>query len=241
MAHDGDAVGLGGDRFLELLDHLLRVPVGEDIAHRGAQIGFGLLGAVVDIVGEHAAGRAAGEEGDLDIFAPLACAIGRGTSGGPAPAAEPAGCTAVQACKSNAAISSTASAAKRTYRERNCIRSSCCLKRFNGARKKTLGSGRKVTDRLYCRLSLNRRQPHHPAHFRAAAPPVTHLARPRQFRHRRCTQFLPQPQPALHERRMLSAPTCGSRRRMPRQCRAANPRLPGTRSAGMPSRTTAVK
>ena len=46
------------------------------IGDRGAQVGFRLLGAVVDVVGEHTAGRAAGEEGDLDIFAPLASAIG---------------------------------------------------------------------------------------------------------------------------------------------------------------------
>ena len=144
VAHDGDAVGLGGDCFLELLDHLLRIPVGEDIADVGAQIGFGLLGAVVDVVGEDAARRAAGEEGDLDILAPLAApsAAGAAAACPAAPATAPPGCTAVQACKSNAAISSTASAAKRTYRERNCIRSSCCLKRFNGARKKTVGSGK---------------------------------------------------------------------------------------------------
>ena len=67
MAHDGDAVGLGGDRFLELLDHLLRIPVGEDVAHLGAEVGLGLLGAVVDVVGEDAAG---GPPGKKVIFMP---------------------------------------------------------------------------------------------------------------------------------------------------------------------------
>ncbi len=69
--------GLVADSFLELLDHLLRIPVGEDVAHLRAEVGLGLLGAVVHVVGEHAARRAAGEEGDAKVGAPVG-RIGRG-------------------------------------------------------------------------------------------------------------------------------------------------------------------
>ena len=78
MAHDRDAVGLGGGHFLELLDHLLGIPVREDVVHLGAEVGLSLLGAVVHVVGEHAALRAAGEEDDAKVGAP----VGRISRGG---------------------------------------------------------------------------------------------------------------------------------------------------------------
>ena len=76
MAHDGDAGRLGGGGFLELLDHLLGIPVGEDVLDVRAEVGLGLFGAVVHVVGKDAACRAAGEEGDLDIFTPAGRAGG---------------------------------------------------------------------------------------------------------------------------------------------------------------------
>ena len=72
VAHDRDAVRRGGDRLLELRDHLLGIPIGEDVLHGRPQIRLGLTRAVVDIVGEDAAGRPAGEEDDVDAGTPLA-------------------------------------------------------------------------------------------------------------------------------------------------------------------------
>ena len=71
MAHHGDAVGRGGDRLAELLDHLLRVPAGEDVVDLGAGVVRGLDGAVVDDGAEAVAFGAADEEADMDVLAPL--------------------------------------------------------------------------------------------------------------------------------------------------------------------------
>jgi hypothetical protein len=61
MAHERDAVDLGGDRLLQLGDHQVRIPVGEVVGDRRSEIEFGLTVAVVDVVGEDAALRSARE------------------------------------------------------------------------------------------------------------------------------------------------------------------------------------
>ena len=71
MAHEGDAVDLGGDRLLQLGDHQVRIPVGEVVGDRRSEIELGLTVAVVDVVGEDAALRSARESGDLDARAPF--------------------------------------------------------------------------------------------------------------------------------------------------------------------------
>src|SRR5438132_11885570 len=70
MPHDGDPVGFCGSCFFELLDHLLRSPIGKDVLHLGAEVHFRLPRAVVHVVREHAARGAAGEE-DNPRVAPL--------------------------------------------------------------------------------------------------------------------------------------------------------------------------
>ena len=77
MAHEGDAVDLGGDRLLQLGDHQVRIPVGEVVGDRRSEIEFGLTVAVVDVVGEDAALRSARESGDLDAGAPFRSRIER--------------------------------------------------------------------------------------------------------------------------------------------------------------------
>src|SRR6185312_1465926 len=54
-----------------------RIPVREVVGHRGSEIEFGLLEAVIDVVGEHAALRAARERRNLDARAPLGDGIRR--------------------------------------------------------------------------------------------------------------------------------------------------------------------
>ena len=76
MAHEGDAVDLGGDRLLQLGQHQVRIPVGEVIGDRRPEIELGLPIAVVDVVGEDAALRPAGERGDLDARAPFRGRVG---------------------------------------------------------------------------------------------------------------------------------------------------------------------
>ena len=71
VAHDGDAVRLRRDGFLELGDHLVRIPVGPLIGDRRPEGRLGRLGAVVDDRLEPAARRAAREEGDLHVLAEL--------------------------------------------------------------------------------------------------------------------------------------------------------------------------
>ncbi len=67
----GDAVDLGRHRLLDLGQHLVRIPVREIVGDRRSEILRGLEEAVVDVVGEDAALRPAGEGGDLHAFAPL--------------------------------------------------------------------------------------------------------------------------------------------------------------------------
>ena len=71
MAHHGDAVRLHGDRLAQLLHHLFDVPAGEDVVDLRAEIGFGLLGAVIDDGAEGIALGAADEEADVDVLAPF--------------------------------------------------------------------------------------------------------------------------------------------------------------------------
>ena len=77
MAHEGDAVDLGRDRLLQLGQHRVGVPVGEVVGDRRPEIELGLAVAVIDVVGEHAALRTAGEGGDLDALAPFGDRVGR--------------------------------------------------------------------------------------------------------------------------------------------------------------------
>ena len=77
VAHEGDAVDLGGDRLLQLGDHQVRIPVGEVVGDRRSKIELGLLVAVVDVIGEDAALRAARESGDLDARAPFGDGVRR--------------------------------------------------------------------------------------------------------------------------------------------------------------------
>ena len=71
VAHHGDAVGLGGNRFAQLLDHLLGAPAREHVVDLGAGILGGLDRAIVDDRGEGIAFRTAHKEADLDVAAPL--------------------------------------------------------------------------------------------------------------------------------------------------------------------------
>ena len=79
-AISGDAVDLGRQRLLDLRQHLVGVPVGEVIRDARPEIELGLLEAVIDVVGEHAALRPARERGDLHALAPFRRRVG-GVSG----------------------------------------------------------------------------------------------------------------------------------------------------------------
>ena len=88
MTHDGDAIRSGGDGFAQLGDHLLGIPVGPHILDIGAEVSRCCKCAIVDDALEGAAGRAAGEEDDVDAAAPFvigsrggAFSFGRGFGG----------------------------------------------------------------------------------------------------------------------------------------------------------------
>ena len=86
VPHHRDPVRPGRRGLLELLDHLLRIPVREYVLHPRTQIEFGLPRAVVDVVGEHPSGRPAREEDDPGAAAPLGL---RREAGGRAEREEP--------------------------------------------------------------------------------------------------------------------------------------------------------
>ena len=65
VAHDGNAIGLGGCGLLELGGHLGRIPVGPDVLHVRAGILGSLESTVIDDLLEASTGCSAGEEDDL--------------------------------------------------------------------------------------------------------------------------------------------------------------------------------
>jgi len=82
VAHDGDAIGLGRDRLLELGHHLQRVPVRPDVRDVRAEGILCCLRPVVDDGLEAAAFGTAREEDDLHSLAELARARAAPTGGG---------------------------------------------------------------------------------------------------------------------------------------------------------------
>ncbi len=78
VAHNGDAIGLGGCGFGKLGHHFLRVPVGPNVFHICAQVGRSRYRAVINNRIKGAAGRSTGEEHNLGVAAPALFGLLRG-------------------------------------------------------------------------------------------------------------------------------------------------------------------
>ncbi len=65
MAHDGNAIGLGGCSLLELGGHLGRIPIGPDVLYIRTGILGSLQSTVIDDLLKTTTGCSAREEDDL--------------------------------------------------------------------------------------------------------------------------------------------------------------------------------